>query len=108
MLKVLLSCKDIDINKEDDEIGSVLHVAIVNHSMECIELLINDARIDLNPFDSANPPLHTAADLGYCDIIQMLLAKPSVDVSLPDIDGVIFSFIEMFFSLFTKTQHTGV
>lgn len=99
MLKVLLSCKDIDINKEFDwcydHVGSALHVAIVNHSMECIKLLINDARIDLNPLNSAKPPLHTAAELGYVDIVEMLLAKRKLEAHLRDIHGVSFSFTEI-------------
>lgn len=65
--------------------------AVNNGCVSNVNTLINDARIGVNttyPGNKWRPPLHTACQNGYLDIVKELLSSPRVDVNLKDQEGM--------------------
>ncbi|UJR35453.1 hypothetical protein I4U23_028209 [Adineta vaga] len=73
-IKLILSCKYIDINGCVRRGLRPLHYAVFENDFECVRLLIEDYNANVNVLDEAGySPLHLAAKYGFLDIIHLLI-----------------------------------
>ena len=87
-LKVLLAIPTIDTNATDDKGRSIAQVAVKeanssNRSLQCLELLANDIRVDWNAKDaSGDTPIMYAVKKKSRDVFKILMKVPSIDITV--------------------------
>ncbi|CAF1375638.1 unnamed protein product [Adineta steineri] len=78
-IKLILSCKYININGSVRRGLRPLHYAAFENDFECVRLLIEDYHADVNILDEAGySPLHLAAKYGFIDIMHLLIDHGSL------------------------------
>jgi ankyrin repeat protein len=86
IVELMLQRNDVDPNARDREGFTPLHQACEGNHVETVKLLLQFRGIDTNPRDSQMKmtPLHVAAERGFPDVLQVLLAYtgPSKPVEL--------------------------
>ena len=72
----LLINSGFDVNHQDNEGKTVLHIAFENHVPDLAQTLITEFGVDSSIRDTHNwTPLHTAIDRGYCSYSKELSEK---------------------------------
>lgn len=86
VVKVLLECKDTDVNTGVDEGDSPLYCAALFGVRDVVKLLLEGARVTVDVKDSSwgEAPLHAAANGGNTEVVKLLLDDPRVDVNVRD------------------------
>lgn len=101
IVKLLLARDDIDVNATDGLLGlPPLAWASGNNNIGVVELLLKDERINVNDFgmqqfgefnikftERIQTPLLISAQLGYLEIIKLLLAHKNIDPNLQNDEG---------------------
>ncbi len=85
ILKILLTAKDIDVNKQNwsAESSTALHFATQKAAFGCLELLLKSDKINVNVTNrSGYTPLHHAVMDNAYPIIESLLRHPEIDTSV--------------------------
>jgi len=78
-IKLILSCKEININRGVRRGLRPLHYAVFENDLECVRLLIEDHNADVNVLDEAGySPLHLASKYGFIDIMHILIDHGSL------------------------------
>jgi ankyrin repeat protein len=78
-IKLILSCKKININGAVRRGLRPIHYAVFENDLECVRLLIEDYHADINILDEAGySPLHLASKYGLIDIIHILIDHGSL------------------------------
>jgi ankyrin repeat protein len=78
-IKLILSCKEININRGVRRGLRPLHYAVFENDLECVRLLIEDYNADVNVLDEAGySPLHLASKYGFIDIMHILIDHGSL------------------------------
>ena len=85
VLKTVLGCRRVDVNRRDSAGRTALHVAVQNEDAEAVEAILTlrkDASVNAAEGRNGFSPLQTAA---YCNkdsgVLRLLLARPDVDVN---------------------------
>ena len=90
-----------DLNHQDNEGKTPLHLAFEDHELDLAQTLINQFRANINIRDSQNwTPLHTAIDRGYFSYSQEL----SKTCFLQDV-GTDLSWIQLHAACFGEDPH---
>ncbi|CAF1109753.1 unnamed protein product [Adineta steineri] len=78
-IKFILSCKQLNINGAVRRGLRPLHYAVFENDFECVRLLIEDYKADVNVLDEAGySPIHLAAKYGFIDIMHVLIDNGSL------------------------------
>jgi ankyrin repeat protein len=78
-MSLSFSCKQMNINGCVRRGLRALHYATYENDLECVRLLIEEYRADVNVLDEAGySPLHLAAKYGYIDIMHVLIDHGSL------------------------------
>ncbi|CAF1440205.1 unnamed protein product [Adineta ricciae] len=78
-IKLILSCKYVDINGCVRRGLRPLHYAVFENDFECVRLLIEEYNADVNVLDEAGySPLHLAAKYGLLDVMHLLIDHGSL------------------------------
>jgi len=76
------TCQNIDINDNDAEGFSALHIAINNKRLDLVKILFEDSSMNINIRDNfGNTPLHLACKDECIGIVQYLLSRPKIDIN---------------------------
>lgn len=76
---MFLSCKYININGCVRRGLRPIHYAVFENDFECVRLLIEEHRADVNVIDEAGySPLHLAAKYGFIDVMHILIDHGSL------------------------------
>ena len=78
----------IDVNAQDEDGNTALHVAAWNSHLAVVEALLTSPNIDVNAVSGTlETALHWAAWQGYTSIVEALLAAPNIEVNAKDNRG---------------------
>ncbi|CAF2381328.1 unnamed protein product [Rotaria sp. Silwood2] len=78
-IKLILSCKYVDINGCVRHGLRPLHYAVFENDLECVRLFVEEYGADVNILDEAGySPLHLAAKYGFLDIMHILIDHGSL------------------------------
>nr|XP_053645953.1 serine/threonine-protein phosphatase 6 regulatory ankyrin repeat subunit A-like [Cherax quadricarinatus] len=82
-LKFLFSLPNFktDLDGEDEDGNTPLHIAITRGSVECAHILLKNGASPVKQDLGGMTPLHLAADKGYTSICEILLINDDVQVS---------------------------
>ena len=83
MSTLLLPKSNVDVNEINNEGYTPLHIAILNNHLECVQLLLNDARTSFNmgSINEGNTALHLAAMHSRVEIARLLVNKAANQIS---------------------------
>ena len=83
MKALLLPKSNVDVNEINNEGYTPLHIAILNNHLECVQLLLNDARTSFNmgSINEGNTALHLAAMHSRVEIARLLVNKAANQIS---------------------------
>ncbi len=86
IIQFLCNHHQVDINATDEDGATALREAVMNHRIECVEILLkSNAEVNiLGP--QRYTVLNTAACFGFEDIMKLLL-EHNADPDLPNVDG---------------------
>ena len=82
VVKTLLACKEVEVNKADLNGYTALHIAAEKGKPAVVQLLLAHTAVDPNQADQAgHTPLFSAAYVGNDVIVQLLLSREDLDVN---------------------------
>ena len=88
VVKILLGCVGIDINKSDSEGSAPLIAAAYKGHVEVVKILLGCTGIDINKSDSeGQTSLFDAAYEGHVEVVKILLGYEGIDINKSDITG---------------------
>ncbi|WP_300721395.1 ankyrin repeat domain-containing protein, partial [uncultured Brachyspira sp.] len=88
IVQLLLKQPGIDVNINDNNGYTPLHLAVDEKNMKMIRLLLSQPGINMNAKDNnGDTPLHLAVVNGRMDIIRELLKLPDIDINAKDNNG---------------------
>ena len=82
MVKAFLNCPNIDLNDGYRYGQTPLFIASLNNNQEVVIVLLNDSRTDVNVIVNSRNTLLAASELGFTNIVRVLLSHSDIDVNI--------------------------